>query len=323
MPSIEATFDIVKFLEERKKAKTKFLDLFGGDIEKVPEILKPLIKARPDISQKEIEKAIGTYPTIFKPSQESLIPIMTEQGLQTFGSKTGTVKPTSVTGGVTKLGTPEKGKDDLISPINAQRLGVPYGTTKSEAAKMGLIPIAVTVRERLAGIESSKSILNQIFSDFEKLNPPKDIPELATKGLVQSTQSKFASTQAGQYMASQQQFLTMISRAFGEKGVVTDQDAYRQLFGLPQLGPRGDTLESARNKKNRATGVLNAMADATRQGLTGQAFATFVGLPEKTYTLHAPGQPQGITPLVNPTGISPFLKKQKVKISKDSLGLFK
>lgn len=238
-------------------------DITYGDIQENPE-LASLIKAR-----------------IAMQKPETLYPLITEQGLATIGSKTGRVIPANVSGEVYRPGIKPKEQEDLLSPLDAQRLGVPYGTKKSEVKEQGIFPMAQTTRTRLADIEGSKSIINQIYDDFKKLNPPKTAGELAGKGTYQKLTSNFSSSEAGQYLASQQQFLTMMARSFGERGVVTDQDTLRQLLALPKLGPFGDTAKSAEEKRQRSLSVLNKITQAFQSGLTGKKFSDFIGL-EKT-----------------------------------------
>lgn len=64
-------------------------------------------------------------------------------------------------------------KDELLSPTEAKTLGVPYGTTKSQAAKMGIIPkstsdVKIFSKEEIARLELA-GVSEDVYTNITKL----------------------------------------------------------------------------------------------------------------------------------------------------------
>jgi hypothetical protein len=129
----------------------------------------------------------------------------------------------------------EKGRE-LLSTEEAGRLGVPFGTTRAEAAKLGKVPLGETAQgQHMAGqasltlVDRMDTLADTLFTAKGPLDRIKQLPRTQWALAVQSDSNLvlFESLKEG--------VLSNIVRTFGERGTLTDQDIKRARAMLPNL----------------------------------------------------------------------------------------
>src|SRR3972149_5764742 len=122
---------------------------------------------------------------------------------------------------------------ELLTPDEAIKLGVPYGTTKGEA--FGRQPLTTQQREGLTQFASAKAIVR----DIAKLSKTVNIDPAGLLGRAKSlgnvwgaftqsnTDAALLQTKAGE--------LSLLVRAMGEKGTLATKDVDRARLLVPKL----------------------------------------------------------------------------------------
>ena len=188
-------------------------------------------------------------------------------------------KPTEVSAGATLI-DPRTGKviyqapkikeDEILTPNEAATLGVPYGTTKLQAAQFGITPEKIidpttallkslqiqSAQQSLAGIDPKKvaeakatfasadSLLSQVESMARKVitvENPWDVPGQYIGGQLGAI-TKF-NPDASVFLDTTKAFSSLLTRAAGEKGMLTDVDVQRIINALPKLTDTKSIME--------------------------------------------------------------------------------
>lgn len=138
--------------------------------------------------------------------------------------------------------------NQMLNPIESAVLGVPYGTTKGQAADMGVSAVAPQKRGELASFDISQNILDDMEKYSKKVNTfpagPAGMGRLynAAKNTAGATLQTNPSAKALDSKAGE---LSNIIRAMGEKGTLAEGDVQRGLKLIPTVG---DTKEVAEQK---------------------------------------------------------------------------
>lgn len=197
------------------------------------------------------------------------------------------------TGELKTLGTVPRGTAVRIKPTARQpseeltlqekeALGVRFGTKRSEVG--GLFPVAPTQRSKKAEFEQALPLLGALKEQVQGLNLAESIQGTATRGTALKTQSFIPATNAGIYKSSVGAFLSQLTRAAGERGVLTNQDVERIRKALPTFL---DTKASAAKKFDIIEGIFNEAQDRFTAALQtqfgkGQGLQPTKQVPKKT-----------------------------------------
>lgn len=154
---------------------------------------------------------------------------------------------------------------NLLTVQEAEALGVPYGTRRQEAIGKGTIPVSQSIREKLSETTNPIGLLDSLEKQFKKLNIGEDVPSATFRGGVLQLESMAPSTDAGIYSA-QRNNISLIVRAMGERGVLTDQDVARIHTNIPGFY---DTKTSANQKMSTLRGILSSAQANMKKGLVG------------------------------------------------------
>lgn len=170
-------------------------------------------------------------------------------------------EPATIAAGKLKATIPER-EAELLSPTEANELGVPFGTTKGEAK--GTMPITVQQRAALAAFDTSRAIIADIEFYSEKVNK-------ASGGLrgraEQSKRLWGAWTQSdpdAALLQSKAGELAAVARSMGEKGALADKDVARAAALIPGVM---DTREIAQKKLTDMKAIINAGESSFRKSL--------------------------------------------------------
>ena len=135
---------------------------------------------------------------------------------------------------------------ELLSPSEAVTLGVPYGTTKGDAAAKGIIPTSQKQKDTLKTLSKADVIISQIEKSIDGLDLANSPIYSIAKGSALNTQALLkTNTNAVAYKSLKEGLLAQLARASGEVGVLTDQDINRARSLLPTFF---DTKETAKAK---------------------------------------------------------------------------
>jgi plastocyanin len=136
--------------------------------------------------------------------------------------------------------------DKLLSPTEAQLLGLPYGTTREEAAAQGVQALSPKARETIKAVGDAQVIFNQLKGAVDKLNLSNTPWLNFGQGLKLTIGAGSKSDlNASDYQALANSMLSKISRATGEVGVLNEGDINRAKSAIPTFY---DTKESAQRK---------------------------------------------------------------------------
>ena len=141
---------------------------------------------------------------------------------------------------------------ELLSPTEANELGLPFGTTKGEAK--GTMSITPHQRESLAGYDTSRAIIADIKQYSERVNKAgaglKGRAEQAKKLWGAWTQSDpdaaLLQTKMGE--------LASVARSLGEKGALANSDVARAAALIPSVL---DTRDIAQQKIKDMESIIN------------------------------------------------------------------
>ena len=154
--------------------------------------------------------------------------------------------------------------DRLLSPAEQQLYGVPSGTTLNQVE--GQIPVSPTVRGTLNTFNQGLTIATQLESQLGGLNLADSTASTISRGTRLTAEALLPSTPAGLYESQKGAFLTIMARAAGEKGVVTDNDVARIAKALPGFF---DTKDSANRKIKDLKSIFTEINARAKAGYTG------------------------------------------------------
>lgn len=125
----------------------------------------------------------------------------------------------------------------------AQRISEQYGIPLLSASQ------STAIRDASSAYSSATSIVNQIASTGQGLFTAGTIQDAIAMGPVLSAQAAIKGTNANLYKSGVDSLLSILTRAAGEKGVLTSQDVQRIKNAIPMFSWTGaDTAESAKQK---------------------------------------------------------------------------
>jgi len=141
--------------------------------------------------------------------------------------------------------------EDLLSPEEAARVGVPYGTTKREA--FGRQPLTTQKETQQQAYDASLKIVSQMDKLIGDIRLPKTAGErISAAPRLRLEAFKQSNISLNLFDTLKEGVLANIVRAFGERGTLTDQDIARAraLFPVvvPGLGGLPDTEAVAQAK---------------------------------------------------------------------------
>lgn len=155
-------------------------------------------------------------------------------------------------------------------PLNLQEqqsFGVPSGTLRSQVS--GQVPVAPVQRAKLAELEKAIPIIKELRSGITTIGLADTVLGTSGIGSKLTTQGISPATRAGIYKAKKKAFLAQLSRASGERGVLTDQDIERIQANIPGFY---DTKESAENKLATIEKILKEIQLKSEEILIGSPF---------------------------------------------------
>lgn len=164
--------------------------------------------------------------------------------------------------------------DKLLNLAEQEAYGVEAGTRLSQVK--GKVPVAPAQRVKLAELAKAIPILSELRRGIATLDLAESIPTTAFKGPLLASQSLSPASKAGVYNAKKKAFLAQLSRASGERGVLTDQDIARIENNIPGFF---DTKESSEEKLASIERVLNEIQAKAESALVGSPFSK--GKPRK------------------------------------------
>lgn len=151
-------------------------------------------------------------------------------------------EPATIAAGKIAATIPER-KAEMLTPSEANELGVPFGTTKGEAA--GVMPITAQQRAALASYDSARVIIRDIRQYSEKVNQAAG----GLKGKAQQSMKLWGAwTQSdpdSAMLQSKAGELANLARSMGEKGALADKDVARAAALVPGVM---DSREVAQQK---------------------------------------------------------------------------
>lgn len=160
---------------------------------------------------------------------------------------------------------------DLLSPTDAGQLGVPYGTTKHDAAGKGIIPASQTTRLNLQKTQELKPILDSLSSQFEALNFPEDSLKASAYAPLAFAKSKMAGSKERTY-AQTSENISKLVKSMGESGALSTGDVERMKKA--SVGSFYETKGSGRYKLNTLRDIADEGNFNMKSGLTGSAIDT-------------------------------------------------
>ena len=155
--------------------------------------------------------------------------------------------------------------DVPLTPEQAQKYGVPYGTTRSALLNQGLTD--PTQRMKLGELSASAYLIDNLEAYAKRLitatSPVEAFAQRGTLGLGAFTKMN---PDAATYSDDREAFLGILSRQIGaERGVLTDRDISRMDRALPSFG---DTTAVRDRKLAFLKGLLNATQAGRTRALT-------------------------------------------------------
>lgn len=143
----------------------------------------------------------------------------------------------------------------------AQRASVQSGfplVSKSDADK---------VKAAQASFDSASGLIKDVTSLSSKLITATTPASAVGQAAALNIQAKIPGTDARTYVQSVNAFVSLITRAAGEKGVLTDADVTRIKNALPALS---DTKEQAQNKVNNLNNVIQSTLNGAVSAYLGK-----------------------------------------------------
>lgn len=205
-------------------------------------------------------------------------------------------EPATIAAGKLAATIPEK-KAELLTPSEANELGVPFGTTKGQAE--GIMPMTAQQRAAIASYDSARTIIADIRQYSEKVN-------LAGGGLkgraAQGMKLWGAWTQSdpdAALLQSKAGELANLARSMGEKGALADKDVARAAALVPGVM---DTREIAQKKLNDMSILIDEGERNFRKSLGIDARAP--GKTSKVPSVKAP-PPDPLASIPVPKGLTP------------------
>jgi hypothetical protein len=232
------------------------------------EIMKQMILTQVSPTKAEAPATVGTAET----------------GILQYNPQTGRYD-IPVTSPIPKTATAAGEADKVLSPADAKALGVPYGTTQSEAAGMNITPSKLTPAEAATSktiqmqISNANTAINQLYALSQKVNTMSDGILANLNGIKRSQLGKYGyDTDAESFAAIRGTIKNIISlslipggRGFGLRYTAGDvEDA------LPKIT---DTKEDSLNKLSNLMGIIKDYKDSWLDiyGPTGTTIAGATG----------------------------------------------
>lgn len=137
---------------------------------------------------------------------------------------------------IAKAGAQERAgvvMDQPLPPEDANKLGVPYGTTRKEA--MGLPVMTPQQREALAGYDTARTIINDIRQYSERVNTEAGGLQGRAKQAMKLWGAWTQSNQDAALLMSKAGELASVARSLGEKGALANQDVARAAALIPSV----------------------------------------------------------------------------------------
>ena len=162
------------------------------------------------------------------------------------------------------VSTVSGGADKMLSVSEALALGVPFGTTESQAK--GITPTSQQQKNTVLTLSKSDVIIKQIKDAIDKVNLADTAIGAKFKGLALNAQALAkTNVNAVAYKSLSQGLLAQLARATGEVGVLTDQDIARAKSLIPTFY---DTKETATAKLEQLQSFFTDLkASASGQGI--------------------------------------------------------
>lgn len=158
--------------------------------------------------------------------------------------------------------------DRPLTLAEQQAFGAPAGTLRSQVK--GQTPVAPEQRTKLGELGKAMPILKELRSGIGSLDLAESVATTVAKGPLLASQSLSPATKAGIYNAKKKAFLAQLSRASGERGVLTDQDIARIMASIPGFF---DTKKSAEDKLRTTERIINEIQQRAEQALVGSPFS--------------------------------------------------
>lgn len=168
-------------------------------------------------------------------------------------------------------------KNQPVSLSGGPRLSISGFNKYGQPENKIVNPTEVMLNEyskSMPDIMSGLGMIEELFGSADKLIPTTDTPRQA---LGKRISRNVAASPVGELLNMQESdptklwketsggFGTLLARAFGEKGVVTNRDVSRILKMIPDVGEtswrRGEKKEFIKNMIKRRVGVYNKLVD--------------------------------------------------------------
>lgn len=259
-----------------------------------PIFVNPKEPKTPDFGDR-LESAAASYgQTVYgKPTSFSELLQVDPMAANRVRQEAMVDEPALIQAGKLRALIPER-EQELLSPEEANKLGMPYGTTRKEAK--GLMVLNPEQRSALASYDTARVIIADIEQYSERVN--KAAGGLSGRA-AQAMKLWGAWTQSdpdAALLMSKAGELASVARSLGEKGALANQDVARAAALIPQVT---DTREVAIRKIRDMKAIIDQGETNYRKSLgVGARAPVRTSQPAAAHSAQAPAIsfPPGLTP---------------------------
>lgn len=212
-------------------------------------------------------------------------------------------EPATIAGAKTAANIQEQQKQ-LLTPTEANELGVPFGTTKGEAA--GTMPITAQQRASLAAYDTTRAIM----ADIEQYSKRVNTASGGLKGKAEQGAKLWGAwTQSdpdAAMLQSKAGELATVARSLGEKGALADKDVARAAALVPSIL---DTKEVAQQKLRDMRALIDAGEASFRKSLGIDARAPVTSKKAAKAPIAKPPVQDPLAAIPTPKGLTPQQEK--------------
>ena len=156
----------------------------------------------------------------------------------------------------------------MLTPGESALLGLPYGTTRDEAAKKGVMAASQSTRLAMQKTKEVNAVLDNLSSQFNALDLPDDSTKAALHAPYAFAKSKLPGTKERLFVQTSGN-ISKILQGMGESKVLSDADMER--VKPASLGSFYETKSSGRFKIDTFRDLAEEGHYNMRAGLTGSA----------------------------------------------------
>lgn len=159
---------------------------------------------------------------------------------------------------------------EMLTPAEAAQLGVPYGTTRTQAQGKGIIPASQATRLNIQKTQELKPILDSMQSQFDALGIPEDSTKSTLYAPIAFAKSKMAGTKERVFSQTREN-ISKVVKSMGESGALSTGDVSRMQGAVPGFY---ETKSSGKFKIDTLRDIAEEGNFNMKSGLTGSAIDT-------------------------------------------------